>query len=584
MPMESYRIQVSDLQERLARKATAHTAHRFTNLYDLLTWAPLMNWAFDTLMSNRGSRTAGVDGITRRAATEQRDRIITDLRAALKARSYQPQPVRRTYILKANGKQRPLGIPTLTDRLVQLMVKAILEPIFESDFLPESHGFRPQRSCHTAVAHLHQQVAPRHKKMNWTIEGDITGCFDHIQHRVLMRLLRRRIQDQKLLTVIWQMLRAGVMENKLFSSTTEGTPQGGIVSPLLANIYLHELDVWMAANYTRLSRPEKCRRRRDHEGNAFYVRYADDFVIAWNGTKAGAERLKAALAVFLREHLGLELSAEKTRITHATAGYDFLGFTVKRRIDPQRKENSLLTYPSTQSVMKLKAKLKSLTHSRTTQASVRDKLSVLNSLLRGWANYFRHSAASRTFSYIGHYAFKRMEIWLRRKTGQRVRAVYRRYYRRHERAMTWSDAGVTLYHPGVSTRITHQRYAHRPNPYLTGAAQAETTPATPYPETPPWSGTVYYGEDWTAIRAAVLERDDHRCQLCGRQQRLEVHHLRKWTPGTAHDPDNLLTLCEPCHAQAHSPGSETSRKLARRHVRTGEPDEVKVSSPVREGA
>lgn len=399
-----------------------------------------------------------------------------------------------------------------------------------------------------------------------------------------MRLLRRRIQDQKLLTVIWQMLRAGVMENKLFSSTTEGTPQGGIVSPLLANIYLHELDVWMAANYTQLSRPEKCRRRRDHEGNAFYVRYADDFVIAWNGTKAGAERLKAALAVFLREHLGLELSAEKTRITHATAGYDFLGFTVKRRIDPQRKENSLLTYPSTQSVMKLKAKLKSLTHSRTTQASVRDKLSVLNSLLRGWANYFRHSAASQTFSYIGHYAFKRMEIWLRRKTGQRVRAVYRRYYRRHERAMTWSDAGVTLYHPGVSTRITHQRYAHRPNPYLTGAAQAETTPATPYPETPPWNGAVYYGEDWTAIRAAVLERDDHRCQLCGRPRRLEVHHLRKWTPGTAHDPNNLLTLCEPCHAQAHSPGSETSRKLARRHVRTGEPDEVKVSSPVREGA
>ena len=155
MPTELCRMKVSELQRRLAMKATEQPEHRFTKLYDLLTWEPLMEWAFDKLMTNVGSRTAGIDGTDKRSAQANRDTIIAELRASLKARTYKHQPVRRVYIPKPNGKQRPLGIPTLTDRLVQLMVKAILEPIFESDFRPESHGFRPGRSCHTAMAQLH---------------------------------------------------------------------------------------------------------------------------------------------------------------------------------------------------------------------------------------------------------------------------------------------------------------------------------------------------------------------------------------------------------------------------------------------
>jgi RNA-directed DNA polymerase len=177
-PAELCRIKVSELQGKLAKKAMENPEHRFHNLYDLLTWEPLMAWAFDTLMTNRGSRTAGIDGMDKRTAIRNREDILVDLRTALKSGTFQPLPVRRKYIRKSNGKQRPLGIPTLTDRLVQMMVKAILEPIFESDFYPTSHGFRPQRSCHTAMAYLHQQTAPKQKKMNWVIEGDIVGCFD----------------------------------------------------------------------------------------------------------------------------------------------------------------------------------------------------------------------------------------------------------------------------------------------------------------------------------------------------------------------------------------------------------------------
>jgi RNA-directed DNA polymerase len=168
-PAELYRINVSELQGKLAKKATENPEHRFSNLYDLLTWEPLMAWAFDTLMTNRGSRTAGIDGMDKRTAIRNREAILADLRTALKSRMYEPSPVRRVYISKPNGKQRPLGIPTLTDRLVQMMVKAILEPIYESDFHPSSHGFRPQRSCHTAMAYLHQQTAPKQKKMNWVV-------------------------------------------------------------------------------------------------------------------------------------------------------------------------------------------------------------------------------------------------------------------------------------------------------------------------------------------------------------------------------------------------------------------------------
>ena len=239
MPTETCRMKVSEMQRKLAQKATQFPEHRFTNLYDLLTWDPLMDWAFDKLMTNRGSRTAGIDGMDKKTALNNKESILSDLKAVLKSRTYQHQPIRRVYIPKTDGRRRPLGIPTLTDRLVQMMVKAILEPIFESDFLPCSHGFRPGLSCHTAIAHLHLMMAPRQKKMYWAIEGDISGCFDHIQHKILLRLIKRRIQDHKLTGVIWQMLKAGIMENEIFKKTEEGTPQGGVVSPLFANIYLH---------------------------------------------------------------------------------------------------------------------------------------------------------------------------------------------------------------------------------------------------------------------------------------------------------------------------------------------------------
>jgi RNA-directed DNA polymerase len=578
-------MKVSEMQRRLAQKATDAPEHRFTNLYDLLTWQPLMEWAFDKLMTNRGSRTAGIDGKDKRAALRNREQILAELRTALKAGTYRHQPVRRVYIPKGKSKRRPLGIPTLVDRLVQMMVKAILEPIFESDFLPISHGFRPELSCHTAMAQLYRMVALPQLKAYWVIEGDITSCFDRVQHKTLMRLLKRRIQDRKLSAVIWQMLKAGIMEGRLFKKTTAGVPQGGVISPLLANVYLHELDKWLQENYVGLSPYQKRLRRQRKQGNASYLRYADDFVVVWNGPKSGAIKLKAELGEFLQDHLGLELSTEKTHITHVTQGFDFLGFTVRRAIDRSRGYNQVMIYPSKASVMKVKRKIKAMTHHGTTLASVRDKITALNLLLRGWSNYFRHCNASRTFSYIGHYAFKRMERWLRKKTGQRVSKVYRKYYQRHDGYLTWVSEGAALYNPALGTRIRYLRYKHRPNPYLDVDKEVRLPcHLTPYPGRRNWQGYHSYGERWTAIREEVRNRDGYCCRICGSNQRIEVHHIRRHKPQRKHDPKRLITLCADCHRRILNPRSEACRRLNRLQLEAGEPCEGKLSRTVREGA
>jgi RNA-directed DNA polymerase len=582
-PMEeTYRMKVSEMQRKLAQKATRDAEHRFTNLYDLLTWQPLMEWAFDKLMTKRGSRTAGIDGMDKRTAIENREKILSDLRTELKTNTYRHQPVKRGYVPKKDGSRRPLGIPTLTDRLVQMMVKAILEPIFESDFFPCSHGYRPGLSCHTAMAHLHLMTAPRQKKMHWVIEGDIAGCFEHVQHKILVRLIQRRVQDKKLMVLIWQMLRAGVMEGELFKKTEEGTPQGGVVSPLYANIYLHELDQWFHENYTGLNYNEKNRRRRKKIGNAFYLRYADDFVVAWNGTKEGAIQLKIEIGCFLKDHLGLDLSETKTRVTHVTEGYDFLSFTVKRVIDEKRGYNELVFYPSKASVMKLKRRIKEMTKRGTTLPSVRDKIKALNYLLVGWSNFYRHSCASRTFSYVGHYAFRRMEGWLMKKTGQRVRKVYRKYYRRHNGYLTWVSGGIGLFHPGVLTKIRYVRYKHRPNPYLVDDEVELPYHLSPFPGNRDWTGDHRYGEEWTEVREQVVKRDNYQCQICGNNGRVEVHHIRKHKPNQENNPSLLITLCASCHRKARNQGSEEYRQLARIHPEAGEPEALKGAHPVRE--
>lgn len=232
MPAIACWIPVSELQQRLAQKAVADPAHRFGDLYGLLIWESVLDEAADRLLANKGSRTPGLDGLDRENLRRHRDYHRDLLARRLRDGTFQPTPVKRVYIPKKNGKMRPLGIPTLYDRWVQMALKLILEPIFESDFAEFSHGFRPQRSCHTALAQIHQTTIQRNRKVYWVIEGDIEGYFDHVHHKKLLSLLRQRIRDKRLLDLVWRFLRAGVMEGQLFKKTAEGTPQGGVLTSL----------------------------------------------------------------------------------------------------------------------------------------------------------------------------------------------------------------------------------------------------------------------------------------------------------------------------------------------------------------
>jgi RNA-directed DNA polymerase len=233
-------------QRSFARKAQANSEHRFEDLYHLICREDWIRVALEHVLSNTGARAAGVDGINKRhlRTEEQQVEFIQHLRSDLKSGAYQPMPVKRVWINKPGKREkRGLGIPTLRDRVVQELLRMLMEPIWESDFLDCSYGFRPERRTMDCIRVFYNQVQPQNKHF-WAIEGDIRKCFDHIHHRILLKLVRQRIADHRIVNLLKAFLKAGLMDGGLFEDTPEGTPQGGILSPLLANIYLHQLDLW----------------------------------------------------------------------------------------------------------------------------------------------------------------------------------------------------------------------------------------------------------------------------------------------------------------------------------------------------
>lgn len=408
-------VSVRRMQVNLHQWARADNLRQFDDLYNLVCDPAFLSEAWRRVSTNSGAQTAGIDGLTV-AAIEARlgvQPFLMQLRDELKARTYRPSPVRRTQIPKANGKLRDLGIPTVKDRVVQAVLKAVLEPIFEADFLPVSYGFRPNRRAQDAIEEI---VYLARRGYHVVLEADIEACFDQIDHTALLEQIRSRISDKRVLALVKAFLKAGVMHHGLFKDSLTGAPQGGILSPLPANIALTALDEHFHTQWLTLMGTgyQRTKRRRVGQGNWRLIRYCDDFVVMVSGTADQAEMLREQITAVLAR-LGLRLATDKTRVVHVDDGFDFLGQHIRRQRRRGTAKLVVYTKPSAKAVKAIKDRISERTYRHTLNQSLGTLLASLNRMLAGWANYFRHGVSKKTFAAIDHHAWQRIARWLLRK-------------------------------------------------------------------------------------------------------------------------------------------------------------------------
>lgn len=470
---------VRRMQTKLHRWATEDSGRRFGDLHNLVYDPAFLVAAWERVSTNKGAQTPGIDRATasRIESWTGVEAFLDQIRSSLKSGEFRPVEVRQVMIPKANGKLRSLGIPTMKDRVIQASLKLVLEPIFEADFKPCSYGFRPNRKAQEAIAEIHY-LASETRNYHWVFEADIKACFDEIDHTVLMDRLRVRIKDKRVCALVKAFLKSGVLtELGDREETLTGTPQGGILSPLLANIALSALDEHFTQQWQQeMGNPaQRRKRRRKGIGNWRLVRYCDDFVLMVSGNQQHAEALREQVAAVLAP-LGLRLSPEKTRVVHIDEGFTFLGFDIRRMRKRGTSKHYVYTTPSKKAIASIKGKVKAKTYRSTLHMDLGELIISLNRSLTGWANYFRHGVSKATFGAIDSFTWKSLMRWIRVKYAGRTGLSMKQLRRR------FCDKGWRFAHNGAvftgasSVAVTRYRYrgSNIPTPWTPKPAVATT--------------------------------------------------------------------------------------------------------------
>jgi group II intron reverse transcriptase/maturase len=493
------------MQNKLAMWSTDDKERKFDRLLRMIADRSWLQEAARVTLASRGAKTPGIDGMDKLAMAQNLQNELETLRAELLAGGYQPQPARRVYIPKANGKQRPLGIPTLRDRVVQRAVLMAMEPIWESDFHRQSYGFRPERSVHHAIRTVQLQLQDGSEASGrWVIEGDLSSYFDTVHHKLLMKCVRKRIRDERFLTVLWRIIKAGHIDQGLFRAASEGVPQGGVISPLLSNIMLNEFDQWLDAKYlSRKARknrlywnrtikaqlPITIRENRQWMPAVAYCRYADDFVVIVKGNRVQAEQIRKECQMFLEGELKLTLNMEKTRITHVNDGFIFLGHRIIRKRGPRGTMRTVTTIPKD----KFKNFAQKLVKELSGNYSVNriDMVEGLNRKLAGWANFYQFTNYTAVmYGKMDRIVFWKLAHWLARKYRTSIKSLMRRYVRRPEgKAKTWqlygrngngNLCGVALRRLVTSHKMQFRWRNPESNPYITRLEERNTVTSRYY--------------------------------------------------------------------------------------------------------
>lgn len=565
-------MDIRAFQHSLAVKAAEQPDHRFEHLYRYLSREDWLQVALERVLRNTGARTAGIDGMTKKdleTETKQRE-LIRLLHTQLRDGSYRPSPVKRVYIPKpGKDEKRPLGIPTLTDRIVQESVRMAMEPIWESKFLRCSHGFRPGHRTMDCIWTCYRNVNATLKYF-WVIEGDIRKCFDRVNHDILLGLIGKGINDPRLMNLCAGILNAGVMEDGLVGPSLEGTPQGGIVSPLWTNIYLNEFDQWHWNKYTGIPKLEKKKRRYYQEGNAIMTRYADDFIVLTNADHEQAEKMKDEIAEWFTTHLALELNLEKTKLTHATEGWEFLGFHLEYRPERANREAAWLqVVPSQKSIHRVRDKIRELTSYRGRNIPEPELFMLINAIIRGWANYYRFVNSAKIFAGLDWWLNDRVirrimrhrmigiteviNMFKRRQTTNSMKKACNRWNLKAGDVwlMKASDIKIRRYYPTLE---------NWQNPYRKKDTPVEDLEEQGPMIKPRFTGLHQEDGEWLELRRKVLLRDNYTCQECGSQDDLEVHHRKGRISNGKDSEANCVTLCKGCHQKRTNVQMASKRK------------------------